>query len=835
MLTMPAFMAGVQSADAAVTNWDTYFFVMLSPNPVGVGQTMLITLQVDKVNPLATMTTNNWEGFICKITKPDGTTETKGPFTTYSMGNIWFSYTPTQAGTYTFEGSWPGQWVNGSYTSISTSFGNWVNGTGTRIYENRWYKPSSASATLTVQSAAVPTIPDIPLPTEPWTRPISGENKGWYHIADNWLMLSYDINSRRFSATAYAPYTSAPKSPHILWKQPVTFGGIIGGSYGDQTYYTGLSYEAFYLPLILNGRIIYTVHGPTGSSVYGTRCISLYTGEDIWYLDDVNIAFAQVLEYDSGNEHGGLAYLWETSGSTWYMYDAFEGRQILTVANVTSGTIIQGPQGELLSYSISGTGANRKLTLWNSTKAIIEDPANRGGTPDYWSPTDKATVDGKRGIQWSVSIPALPGNPGISLINEGYILASTVDQTAWPIVYIDAAFPATLQQDASGNYPTSISYLWTQNRTNINTHRPSLTTNMEGEVYARWDQATMKIHGYNIQTGQEIWTTNPLPMGWGLFSGGMHIAYGKVYMATYDGHLRAYSTTNGQLVWDYYTGNAGFENAYGTWPAYGFTIADGMIFLTNDEHSPDAVPWRGGKLTAIDAETGDVVWSIDGRLRHTTIADDILTAFNLYDNQIYTFGKGPTKTTVSAPQTVVPLETGVMITGTVTDQTPASKDTPAIADEDMAAWMAYLHMQKPMPATANGVQVKLTAIDPNGNSQNIGTVTSDMGGCYGITWDPPVEGQYQITATFEGSDSYGSSYATTYLAVGPAAAAPQPTGTAQPTVAPTTAPTTAPTASPSVAPPPEAAPSTDIYIIAAAAAVIIVVIAVAVVFLRKRK
>jgi hypothetical protein len=275
------------------------------------------------------------------------------------------------------------------------------------------------------------------------------------------------------------------------------------------------------------------------------------------------------------------------------------------------------------------------------------------------------------------------------------------------------------------------------------------------------------------------------------------------------------------------------ENAYGTLPAYGFTIADHKLFVTNDEHSPDSILWRGGRLWTLDAETGELLWSISGRHRQATVSDGILTAYNLYDNQLYTFGKGPSKTTVTAPDTNVPLGTGITIKGSVTDQTPASKDTPAISDESMAAWMEYLHMQKPKPANATGVTVKLTAYDPNGNSQAIGSTTTDTNGKFALVWTPTLEGTYYVIATFEGSNSYYSSEDTTYFAVGSAAASPAPTATPTPTAAPTVTPV--PTASPSPAPQPEAGPSTDMYIIAAAAAVIIVVVAVAALVLRKRK
>ncbi len=301
--------------------------------------------------------------------------------------------------------------------------------------------------------------------------------------------------------------------------------------------------------------------------------------------------------------------------------------------------------------------------------------------------------------------------------------------------------------------------------------------------------------------------------------------------------LRAFDLTDGSLIWDYYLGSAGYETPYGTWPSYtGFNIVDHKIYMTNDDHSPDSVVWRGGKLWVVDADTGTGLWNISGWIRHGAFSDGILTALNSLDGQVYTFGKGPSATTVELPLIAVPLGTGVTITGSVTDQSPGQKGTPAISDVDMSSWMEYLHMQKPMPINAKGVEVMLTAVDPNGNSQTIGTVTSDIGGSYGISWTPTLQGKYQIMATFAGTESYGSSYATTYMTVGPASAAPVATAapTAAPTATPTAAPTPTPAVTPSPVPEPKGFPTTELYIAIAAAVIIIAVAAVAVI-LRKRK
>jgi hypothetical protein len=394
-----------------------------------------------------------------------------------------------------------------------------------------------------------------------------------------------------------------------------------------------------------------------------------------------------------------------------------------------------------------------------------------------------SVIDGRQGVQWSVTIPDIPGDQVIDWIGEDVIIAEVQDHSQYPISINHVAYPATLQTDSNGNYPTSINHLWYKERNNLYTHWPVNGRNIHSGVYTVWDEAKTQIHGYDINTGNELWITEELPMGWGLFSGGLHLAYGKAYLGTYDGHLRAYDLTDGSLQWDWFTGSAGFENAYGTWPVYSFTIADGKVFVSNDEHSPDSVQWRGAKLWCVDAETGAGLWNVTGRLRHTTIADGIATAFNTYDNQIYTFGKGPSATSVSASPKVSIHGGTVVIEGTVTDQTPASKDTPAISDQDMGAWMEYLHMQKPIPSDVTGVEVSLDTIDPNNNYIHIGSVTSDMSGFYSHVFTPDVPGKYTIIATFAGSNSYGSSYAETAINV---EEAPQPTPEPTPTPGPMT-------------------------------------------------
>jgi hypothetical protein len=83
----------------------------------------------------------------------------------------------------------------------------------------------------------------------------------------------------------------------------------------------------------------------------------------------------------------------------------------------------------------------------------------------------------------------------------------------------------------------------------------------------------------------------------------------------------------------------------------------------------------------------------------------------------------------------------------------------------MDEWMEYLLMQHPKP-DATGVQVHLTAIGPNGNTEDLGYVTSDSNGMFKKMWTPQASGEYTVVASFEGSLSYWASSSQTAIGVG---------------------------------------------------------------------
>ena len=79
MLIATSVLTVLPSVFAATKMVETFSYIAVAPNPVGVGQDLLVTFRLDKVSPNAgalgagTMFT----GFTVKITLPDGTIYSK--------------------------------------------------------------------------------------------------------------------------------------------------------------------------------------------------------------------------------------------------------------------------------------------------------------------------------------------------------------------------------------------------------------------------------------------------------------------------------------------------------------------------------------------------------------------------------------------------------------------------------------------------------------------------------------------------------------------------------------------------------------------------------------
>jgi len=785
-------------------HWEvaTFAKIMAVPNPIGVGQYTHIYMWVDKVIFQAAIVNDiRMHDYKLTITKPDGTTEVQEwPIVYDTTSNQGYNYAPDQPGEYKLKFEFPGQvyeWKNDYYGDV--------------------YLPSSAEMTLTVQEEPVTNLPDsYPLPQEYWTRPIYGENPGWWTISSDWLGTGSP------QTTQYSRYIAdgvGPQTPHIMWTKPLQSGGVVGGNnfeiQGD-TYFEGSAYISRYRnPIIVAGKLYYKPPiGFSSSSGGPMTCVDLRTGEEIWSRDDVpTLSFAYIYDTQQPNQHGVQQPVLCTSNFG-HCYDADTGDHLYDVTGVPSGQTIFGPNGEILKICFINEGTRSDpdyyLAQWNSTKMHFGSglTPSQSGTYDA---SDPDNFDWSVPITWLNTMTSSPSQlhawyndvlicrngtlPGVGTFGRN-------EYSGDPYTY----FAVNLNPDEG----TIGRVLWW----NTVTAPAGQISVIDGvgeptaRVFTESYRETAQWVGYSMTTGKKLWgpSAPQAPLDYyGYFypglSEGQRTAPGKLLSAGMAGIVYCYNITTGDILWTYGNGgpgnstNSGFQ-VPGPYPTFIYAIANGIVYTMDTEHTVETPIYKGSVARALNLTDGTEIWTLSnyngGGVSATAVADGFATFFNGYDDQIYVVGRGPSATTVAASPKVSIEGDSVLVEGMVTDISAGTQQNeqaarfpngvPVMSDADMTEWMGYIYQQKPLPTDVTGVEVIVSVLDPNGNCYEVGTATSDENGMFKLAFTPPVPGVYSVYATFAGSQAYWPSSAATAINVESA-----PAATAPPTTAPESA------------------------------------------------
>jgi hypothetical protein len=439
--------------------------------------------------------------------------------------------------------------------------------------------------------------------------------------------------------------------------------------------------------------------------------------------------------------------------------------------------IVNGGSGSMYDWNVTlnwlnymGNQTLSTVTLANATTVILKGYSASGSNPDASNPAV---------VIWG-------GYDDILLCRNGTL------PSAGTAFYAESYSPYTyFAVDLNSSHSTLGNILWMQT---YNPPAGNLTVLDSGfdpvaRVFYETHRETMQYIAYSMDTGNYLWgpTLDLSEVGLSYYGndfGGIQngqCAYGRLYQEGFSGIMYCYNETNGDLLWTY--GNGGEGNStygglnifYGYYPTFIQAIGNGVIYTDTTEHTITNPIYKGALVRAINATTGQEIWTLSAytgggnNVVEYAIADGFTTFFNGYDNQIYSVGRGPSATTVTAPAAGLAFGQPVVISGSVMDISAGTKQdqqaadfpngVPCVSDASMSDWMGYVYQQKPEPANVTGVEVVLSVVDANNNCREIGTTTSDANGFFRYTWTPDIPGDYAVYASFEGSNGYWPSQA----------------------------------------------------------------------------
>ena len=801
-LTIAATIIVLPAVNAQTSSMKTYAYIGSVPNPVGVGQEVLLHLGITQALSLQP---DGWEGLTVTVTAPDDTTKTLGPFRTDSTGGTGTVFVPDKVGTYTLQTNFPQQLcVNG----VGGFFG-WTIQPNTTMLASQ-----SDILELVVQTEPVQYYPGFPLPTEYWTRPFDAQHREWAQIAGSWLETP---------PNRYAPYNDAPETAHILWAMPFTVGGTVGGALDnsmeltEHSFEMGDAYEGKFgagifgggNPLIIAGKLYFEKYA--GNDRFKeTVCVDMHTGKVLWsrpLLDNRTFTRGQLMYWDTYDYHGVYDYLIAVVGggffsptpAVWNFFDPWTGDWVYSLSNLPSGSMTRGPKGEFLIYTVNTQRGF--MTLWNSTNIPALYASTQLGSMGFgqWQPMGKkidatgATVTtpftplGKAGYQWNKTIPTGLTGSVLSILDDR-IIGGTIGATAvrlWGLSRKPGQ-EGQLLFDNTWTPPSS----WVSGSLSIST--AAISSKSENGVVTLWSKEERKYYGFSAETGKYLWVTDDSEYYLQIYvATSSSIVDDKLYSTGASGVLYCYDIMTGDKLWEYHAVDPYSEILWANdWWTMILFISDGKIYLGHQEHSPIDPRPRGAPFICLNATTGEEVWRIDGAFRQVhwggpaVLGDSIIATQDSYDQRAYGIGKGPSSTSAIIRNDVLALGSSVLIQGTVMDVSPGTEDyaikarfpngVPAVSDESMSDWMLYVYKQFPH-ADIVGVPVYVHVLDENGNYRNIGETTTDPNGFFSLAWEPDIPGKYSVIVSFAGSKAYYPSYAYTAFFVDEAPPSPEPT------------------------------------------------------------
>ena len=863
-----------------------YAFINVGPNPVGVGQT--VTVNFFMASPLLTSEfAQNWT---VVETKPDGSQVTLGPFKSDATGGSYTTIIPETTGNYSFVAYFGQQTLTNGVIALAGHSNTATITVQQETVQLGYYAITPQPTSWWQTPVSAENVQEWYKITGPWLGygAVTFATTGGYNYTGNYnpytdsVLSSHILWTKIWASGGVAGGDAGGSESSDYWSTsqyqpkyaPVIMNGIMYSQQFPTTMGTNMG-QGIQAVDLYTGTTLWTIN-TTRTLQFGMNTqyhhINQYgvIGPFIWTTGTLPIADTGGTVPNNNDPVSDTLGVFGANAVTQYnMYQALTGQYIMSIVNGTPASFTADDQGDIIGYYVNVTSGTEvthplgqpatlvtstgpHLTCWNMTVAI-------GQTGGSWQPARNTVREWQTGVMWTKPLPTniegVPINTGASgnpIMQINGITNNAVVMTAGFTFGQGYGGQMNGWLYAAGMDQNTGAQLWVRNitQTDTDTLAADSRTNVQiqdGKLMFI-NLAFADIYALDARTGTKAWTAdlrNPdgsLPHGYTVFGvrpyngpGGTMVVLG------FGGDIWTFNVTTGKQMWYTTTnqilGNPGVETPYAVWPLWVFSSSctDNNIAYISVGHEYNPPLFHGAQLLALNITDGSLVWKIlDTSVTSTSVAYGKVLSLNAYDNQIYCFGKGPTSTTVTAPDVGVTTATPVTIRGTVMDVSPGTRalaqpdvsqtkqnevalnypnGLPAVSDASQSLWMEHVYEQQPLPNNVTGVPVSISVLDSNNNFRTIGTTTSDANGMYTLTWTPDISGNYTVIASFAGSNSYYPSYAETSFHASVPAATSSPTVTAQSNVATTT--------------------DLMLYIVGAAVAIIIAIAIVGVLMLRK--
>ncbi len=479
--------------------------------------------------------------------------------------------------TFSFEG-------NGDRIHDFSGWGGNLEATGFRTTEQAGITPENVSSLQLKWAFAVPGG------TEMRSKPA---------IAGDWLIVG------RESGEVYALNRLTGK---IGWHVMATTGirsGIVISKQGDSlTAYFADGATYVFAVDIKSGKVLWSSHAGIDPLAMNTGTVAVYGGKIFVPLSSIEVAVAADSNYNCCTSSGGVAALDSKTGNLlWYH------RVITDTAtrrgNKKNGKPFYGPSGAPVWCSPTidvkrnllyiGTGENYTEPTTHTSDAIQALDINTGKlvwnfqatSHDAWNLACPVIVNCPENVGHDLDFGMAPilvtGEDGKDRLVVGqksgvvYALSPQDGQLLWK------------KRIGKGGMLGGIHWGMATDGKNI------YAANADNILALNPEDSTIKpspgIYALNIMSGKIVWEApSPKVEGkesyLGANSAAPAVVPGVVFAGSNDGHIRAYSTTDGHILWDFntiqkYTSFTGIEGSGGSVDGPAPVIADGMVYVNS--------------------------------------------------------------------------------------------------------------------------------------------------------------------------------------------------------------------------------------------------------------